>query len=56
MELLHYKAHWERHDEQYSSSVAMIIKWQFNFDWALLLAIVVGFGIFHLAAWLRKRN
>ena len=38
------------------ASLAMLIKFQFNFDWALLLAIVAAFGIIQLVAWLRKRN
>ena len=38
------------------ASLAMLIKFQFNFDWALLLAIVAAFGIVQLVAWLRKRN
>jgi len=38
------------------TSIAMIIKWQFNFDWALLLAIVASFGILQLIIWLRKRS
>ena len=38
------------------ASLAMLIKFQFNFDWALLLAIMAAFGIVQLVAWLRKRN
>ena len=38
------------------ASLAMLIKFQFNFDWALLLAIVAAFGIIQLVTWLRKRN
>lgn len=38
------------------ASIAMFIKWQFNFDWALLLAIVAAFGIIQLAMWLRQRS
>ncbi len=38
------------------ASLAMLIKFQFNFDWALLLAIVAAFGILQLVVWLRKRS
>ncbi len=38
------------------ASLAMLIKFQFNFDWALLLAIVAAFGIIQLVAWLRQRS
>ncbi len=38
------------------ASLAMLIKFQFNFDWALLLAIVAAFDIVQLVAWLRLRS
>ena len=38
------------------ASLAMLVKFQFNFDWALLLAIVAAFGIVQLVVWLRKRS
>ncbi|MBI2758092.1 MAG: hypothetical protein HYX49_05385 [Chloroflexi bacterium] len=38
------------------ASLAMILKFQFNFEWALLLAIVAALGILQMAVWLRKRN
>jgi hypothetical protein len=38
------------------ASIAMIVKWQFNFDWALLLAIIAAFGVLQLVVWLRKRR
>jgi len=38
------------------ASLAMLLKFQFNFDWALLSAIVAAFGILQLVVWLRKRD
>ena len=38
------------------ASLAMILKLQFNFEWALLLAIVAVFGITQLVAWFRKKG
>jgi hypothetical protein len=38
------------------ASLAMVIKFEFNFDWALLLAVVAVFGVLQLVIWLRKRN
>jgi hypothetical protein len=38
------------------ASLAMILKFQFNFEWALLLAIVATLGITQLVAWFRKRS
>ncbi len=38
------------------ASWAMWLKLQFNFDWALLLAVVAAFGIMQLVIWLRKRG
>jgi cyanate permease len=38
------------------ASWAMWLKLEFNFDWALLLAIVAVFGIMQLVVWLRKRG
>jgi heme/copper-type cytochrome/quinol oxidase subunit 4 len=38
------------------ASWAMWLKLQFNFDWALLLAVVAAFGIVQLVVWLRKRG
>jgi hypothetical protein len=38
------------------ASAAMAIKLQFNFQWALLLAVVAIVGVTQLVAWLRKRG
>lgn len=38
------------------ASWAMWLKLQFNFDWALLLAIVAVFGIVQFVIWLRRRG
>ena len=38
------------------ASWAMIVKLQFNFEWAMLFAIVAALGIAQLVAWFRKRN
>ncbi len=38
------------------ASVAMAVKLQFNFEWALLLAIIAALGIMQLVTWFRKRN
>jgi hypothetical protein len=38
------------------STLAMAVKLQFNFQWALLLAIVATLGITQLVTWLRKRG
>ena len=38
------------------ASLAMVIKLQFNFEWALLFAIVAALGITQLVSWFRKRN
>jgi len=38
------------------ASVAMAVKLQFNFEWALLLAVVAALGITQIISWFRKRN
>lgn len=38
------------------ASVAMALKFQFNFEWALLSAIVATLGITQIVIWLRKRG
>lgn len=38
------------------ASVAMLLKLQFNFEWALLSAIIAVFGMIQLAVWFRKRG
>ncbi|MBI3739290.1 MAG: hypothetical protein HY258_09625, partial [Chloroflexi bacterium] len=38
------------------ASLAMIVKFQFNFEWALLLTIVSALGIIQLVNWFRKRT
>lgn len=38
------------------ASLAMAIKLQFNFEWALLLAVVATLGITRLVTWFRKRG
>ena len=38
------------------ASVAMILKFQFNFEWALVLAVVAVLGITQLVSWFRKRG
>jgi len=38
------------------ASLAMIIKFQFNFEWALLLTLVSALGIIQLVNWFRKRT
>ncbi len=38
------------------ASLAMAVKLQFNFEWALLLAIVATLGITQLVRWFRKRG
>lgn len=38
------------------ASVAMVVKLEFNFQWALLLAVVVILGIMQLVSWFRKRG
>lgn len=38
------------------ASIAMVLKWQFNFDWALLMAAVAAFGVLQLVIWLRHRS
>ena len=38
------------------ASLAMAIKLQFNFQWALLLALVATLGISRLVTWFRKRS
>ena len=35
------------------ASLAMLIKLQFTFEWALLLAIVAAFGMIQLVVWIR---
>jgi hypothetical protein len=36
------------------ASLAMLIKLQFTFEWALLLAIVAAFGMIQLVMWIRQ--
>ncbi len=38
------------------ASLAMAIKLQFNFQWALLLALVAVLGVMQLVRWFRKRG
>lgn len=38
------------------ASLAMAVKLQFNFEWALVLAIVAALGITQLVRWFRKRG
>jgi hypothetical protein len=38
------------------ASAAMILKLQFNFEWALLSAIVAALGITQIVSWLRRRS
>lgn len=38
------------------ASLAMVVKLQFNFQWALLLALVAIWGITQLVTWFRKRG
>jgi hypothetical protein len=38
------------------ANVTMVIKFQFNFEWAILSAIVAALGITQLVAWFRKRD
>ena len=38
------------------ASAAMAVKLQFNFEWALLLALVAVLGIMQLVRWFRKRG
>lgn len=38
------------------ANVAMVLKFQFNFEWAILSAIVAALGISQLVAWFRKRD
>jgi len=38
------------------ASLAMAIKLEFNFEWALLLAAVAVLGIVQIVRWFRKRN
>ncbi len=38
------------------ASVAMILKLQFSFEWALLMAIITALGLTQIVNWLRKRG
>ena len=38
------------------ASIAMLLKLQFNFEWALLLAIIAALGIAQMVNWYRKRS
>ena len=38
------------------ASLAMAVKLQFNFEWALLMAVVAILGITQLVRWFRKRD
>lgn len=38
------------------ASVAMAVKFQFNFQWAVLLAVVAILGVIQLISWFRKRG
>ncbi len=38
------------------ASVAMILKFQFNFEWAFVLAVVAVVGITQMVSWFRKRG
>ncbi len=38
------------------ASLAMLLKFQFNFEWAILSAIVAALGITQIIAWFRKRS
>jgi hypothetical protein len=38
------------------ASLAMIVKIQFSFEWALLSAIIAAFAITQLVVWFRKRS
>lgn len=38
------------------ASLAMVVKLQFNFQWALLLAVVAILGVTQVVRWFRKRS
>ena len=38
------------------ANVAMALKFQFNFEWALLSAVVAALGITQIVTWFRKRS
>lgn len=38
------------------ASVAMAVKLQFNFEWAILLALISVLGLLQLLAWFRRRS
>ncbi len=38
------------------ASLAMVLKLEFSFEWAMLLALVVVIGVVQLVAWFRKRG
>lgn len=38
------------------ASIAMLLKLQFNFDWALLLVVVAALGIMQVVSWFRRRR
>lgn len=38
------------------ATLAMIVKLQFNFEWALLLSLVAALGITQIVSWFRRRR
>ncbi len=38
------------------ASLAMAVKFEFNFEWALVLALVAVLGLLQLAAWFRRHS
>jgi hypothetical protein len=38
------------------ASIAMAVKFQFNFEWAVVLAIVAALGLTQILSWFRKRG
>jgi hypothetical protein len=38
------------------AGITMVLKFQFNFEWALLSAVVAALGISQLVAWFRKHD
>jgi hypothetical protein len=38
------------------ASLAMVVKLQFNFEWAALLAVVIALGVLQIVSWFRGRS
>lgn len=38
------------------ASLAMVVKLQFNFEWAVLLTVIAVLGLLQLVGWFRRRN